>query len=80
MPNPFYVILLAAFSFGAGTNVTPLPQPYVTGILATPGLAGRFIDAVERGSRVNTDLSDNWDFWPLMPLPLEEARRRLNVT
>lgn len=77
--NPFYVILLAAFSFGAGTNVTPLPQPYVTGILAEPGLAARFIDAVERGARVNTDLSDNWDFWPLMPLPLDEARRRLNI-
>lgn len=78
--NPFYVILLAAFSFGAGTNVTPLPQPYVTGILAEPGLAARFIDAIERGARVNTDLSDNWDFWPLMPLPLDEARRQLNVT
>lgn len=78
--NPFYVILLAAFSFGAGTNVTPLPQPHIIGILAEPGLAARFIDAVERGSRVNTDLSDNWDFWPLMPLPLDEARRRLNVT
>ena len=78
--NPFYVILLAAFSFGAGTNVTPLPQPQVTGILAEPGLAARFIESVERGSRVNTDLSDNWDFWPLLPLPLDEARRRLNVT
>lgn len=77
--NPFYVILLPAFSFGAGVNVTPLDQPHITGILAEPGLAARFIDAVERGSRVNTDLSDNWDFWPLMPLPLDEARRRLNV-
>lgn len=78
--NPFYVILLPAFSFGAGVNVTPLDQPYVTGVLAEPGLAVRFIDAVERGSRVNTDLSDNWDFWPYMPLPLDQARRRLNVS
>lgn len=78
--NPFYVILLAAFSFGAGVNVTPLDQPHVTGILAEPGLADKFIEAVERGSRCNTDLSDNWDFWPLLPLPLDEARRRLNIT
>jgi hypothetical protein len=31
-------------------------------------------------ARVNTDLSDNWDFWPLIPLPLGEARARLGVT
>ena len=36
--------------------------------------------AVERGSRVNTDLSDNWDFWPYMKLPLDEARKRLNIS
>jgi hypothetical protein len=78
--NPFYVILLPAFSFGAGVNVTPLDQPHITEILAEPGLATRFIEAVERGSRLNTDLSDSWDFWSLMPLPLDEARRRLNVT
>jgi len=78
--NPFYVALLPAFSFGAGVNVTPLDQPHVTGILATPGLASRFIEAVERGSRVNADLSDNWDFWPLLPLPLAEARRQLDIT
>jgi hypothetical protein len=78
--NPFYVILLAAFSFGAGVNVTPLDQPHITGILAEPGLAARFVEAVERGSRVSTDLSDNWNFWPLLPLPLDEARRQLNIS
>jgi hypothetical protein len=54
--------------------VTPLTQPHQTGTLAKPGLAEEFIIAIEGGGRANTDLSDNWDFWPLMPLPLDEAR------
>jgi hypothetical protein len=73
------VILFVVLSFGTGVNVTPLPQPQVSGILATPGLAARFIQAVERGRQVNTDLSDGWDYWPVLQLPLAEARRRLNV-
>lgn len=73
--NPFYVILLAVFNFGTGVNVTPVNQPHITSVLATPGLAARFIQAVERGSQVNTDLSDGWDYWPFFPLPLAEARR-----
>jgi len=77
--HPFYVVLLTALLWGAGINVTPLSQPHLTGMLAKDGLADGFIAAIERGSRVNTDLSDNWDFWPLMPLPLEEARRRLGI-
>ena len=77
--NPFYVILLGIFNFSTGVNVTPLTQPHITGILATPGLAPRFIQAVERGRQVNTDLFDGWDYWPVLQLRLAEARRRLNV-
>jgi hypothetical protein len=47
--------------------------------LAQPGVAEGFIKAVERGGRVNTDLSANWDYWPLVALPLAEARARLNI-
>ena len=77
--NPFYVILLTALLWGAGVNATPLSQPHITGLMARDGLADEFLIAIERGSRVTTDLSDNWDFWPLMPLPLDEARARLGI-
>jgi hypothetical protein len=77
--NPFYVVLLTALLWGAGINVTPLNQPHLTGMLAKGDLAARFIQAIERGGRVNTDLSDNWDFWPFLPLPLQEARAKLGV-
>lgn len=70
---------LTALLWGAGANATPLSQPHITGLMARDGLAEEFLVAIERGSRVTTDLSDNWDFWPLMPLPLDEARARLGI-
>ncbi len=78
--NPFYLVLLTALLWGAGINVTPLSQPHITGTLAKGDIARRFIEAIERGGQVNTDLSDNWDFWPLLPLPVAEAKRRLGMT
>lgn len=77
--NPLFVVLFVFLTFGAGVNVTPLPQPHVEGVFAAPGLADRFFRAHERGRTMNTDLSDNWDFWPLVGLPIDEARRRLNL-
>lgn len=35
--------------------------------------------AYARGTTVCVDLSEPWDFWPLLPLSLTEARRRLGV-
>ncbi len=78
--NPFYLLLLVSFLWGAGINVTPLAQPHLPGLMAKDGLAERFLQALDRGGRVNTDLSDNWDFWPYLPLPLPEARQRLGIT
>ncbi len=77
--NPLFVCLFIFLSFGAGVNVTPVAQPHVEGILGTPGLADRFFRAHERGQAMNTDLSDNWDFWPYMALPIDAARAKLGL-
>jgi len=77
--NPLFVCLFVFLSFGAGVNVTPVEQPHVEGILAMPGLADRFFRAHERGQAMNTDLSDNWDFWPYVALPIDAARARLGI-
>lgn len=77
--DPIAVLLFVMLTFSAGVNVTPLPQPFSEGLLATPGLAERMLHALERGSRMNTDLSDHWDFWPYVARPLDEVRRALNI-
>jgi hypothetical protein len=78
--RPFYVLLIPVLSFSTGVNITPSNQPHISATLANPGVAAGFIEAIERGARVNTDLSANWDYWPLVELPLAEARGRLNIT
>lgn len=77
--NPTFLILFVQLSFGAGINVTPLDQPDVHSTLALPGLAERMFEALDRGAGLKTDLSAGWDPWPLVALPLDEARARLNV-
>lgn len=77
--RPFFVVLFTLLTFSSGVNMTPLPQPDVLGTIGQPGVAARWIRAIERGSLVNTDLSDNWDYWPYMTMKLEEAREALHV-
>lgn len=78
--RPFYVVLFALMVYSTGVNVRPTAGGYTTvGVLGKPGMAERLFAAIERGSQVTTDLADKWDYWPYVGLPLEEARRRLNV-
>ncbi len=49
------------------------------GVLGEPGAAERMFAAVERGALVNTDLSDKWDYWPIVERPIDEVRRQLNI-
>ena len=64
----------------SGINVRPTAQGFTTvGVLGKPGIAELMFAAIERGSKVNTDLSDKWDYWPLVEIPIDEVRRRLNI-
>jgi hypothetical protein len=77
--RPFYLILFAVLTFSAGVNMRPTDGNTTIGVLGKPGMAERMFAAIERGSQVNVDLSDKWDYWPYVALPLDEARRRLNI-
>jgi hypothetical protein len=77
--NPTFVLLFVMLTFGAGYNVTPINPQMTTGILAAEGLADRFLRALDRGSKVRADLSENWDHWAWVGKPLDEARRELGV-
>ena len=78
--RPFYLILFAVLIFSAGFNARPTAEGYTTvGVLGEPGAAERMFAAIERGALVNTDLSDKWDYWPYVEMPIDEVRRRLNI-
>jgi hypothetical protein len=78
--RPFYLILFAVLIFSAGVNARPTAEGYTTiGVLGEPGAAERMFAAIERGALVNTDLSDKWDYWPIVEQPIDEVRRQLNI-
>lgn len=77
--NPVFMALFVVLTFSTGVNMTPLPQPHIEALLAEPGVAEEFLDGIRRGAAMNTDLSDRWDFWPLVALPLDEARAKLGI-
>jgi hypothetical protein len=77
--RPFYLILFVVLSFSTGVDMRPVPGKGMVGVLGQPGVAERMFAALERGSSLSVDLSDKWDYWPYIGLPLEEARQRLGV-
>jgi hypothetical protein len=73
----FFVALFVLSIFSVGVDLTPI------GVGAREGTVGdvaeQFFEAIGRGGAITTDLSDDWDFWPWLELPLEEARHRLQI-
>jgi uncharacterized tellurite resistance protein B-like protein len=73
--DPFFWLFTIALQFHLGLKVSPY---------SPAGITGRFdpdkvLRALQRGMAMNVDLSDRWDYRPLLPLPLEEVRRMCNV-
>ncbi|MFZ5781462.1 MAG: hypothetical protein ACOY4R_14815 [Pseudomonadota bacterium] len=78
--RPFYVVLFAILIFSTGVNMRPSSEAFTTvGLLGKPGMAERMFAAIERGTQVNQDLSNDWDYWALADVPIDEVRQRLNI-
>jgi len=73
-------MLFSVLIFSTGVDMRPTADGYVTvGVLGKPGVAEQVFAAIERGSKVNQDLSDKWDYWAYVDLPIDEVRRQLNI-
>ena len=62
-----------------------IPVPFLKGKrvavmgLGKSGMAERMFAAIEHGSKVNVDLSDKWDCWAWIELPIDEVRQKMNI-
>ena len=72
-----FTALFGLSIFSTGIDLTPIGVPTATGTVGE--VAERFLLAIERGSAVPEDLSDDWNFWDYVELPLDEARTRLGI-
>jgi hypothetical protein len=70
----FFFLQMVLLQFHQGVQVTPV----------TPGFTGHFnpdlvLWAIHRGAQCNVDMTHQWDFWPLMALPIDEARAKVGL-
>jgi hypothetical protein len=70
----FFFVQFVVLHFHQGVQITP----------GAPPATGHFepdkaLWALQRGARCNVDMTHRWDFWPLMALPIEEARRHCGL-
>lgn len=72
-----FTALFGLSIFSTGVDLTPIGVPTATGTVGE--VAERFFEAIGRGAAVCADLSDDWNFWDYVGLPLDEARARLGV-
>jgi hypothetical protein len=68
----FFFLQMVILQFHQGVQVTP----------ATGAFTGNFdpdlvLWAIHRGAMCNVDMTHQWSFWPLMALPMDEARQRV---
>jgi len=68
----FFFIQMVILQFHQGVQVTP-----ATGAQTGNFQPDKVLWAIHRGAQCNVDLTHQWNFWPLMTLPLAEARARI---
>ncbi len=70
----FFFIQMVILQFHQGVPVTPATGPQTDHFHPE-----KVLWAIHRGARCRVDMTHQWDYWPLMQLPLEEARRRCGL-
>jgi hypothetical protein len=70
----FFFIQFVILHFHHGIQVTPVAKPEVGNFDPQ-----KVLWAIHRGAKCNVDLTHQWNFWPLMPLGLPEARARIGL-
>ena len=70
----FFFVQFVLLQFHHGIKVTPVAPP-ATGNFHPD----KVLWAIHRGARCTVDLTHQWNFWPLMALPLAQARAQLGL-
>ncbi|KTC71580.1 hypothetical protein Lbir_1633 [Legionella birminghamensis] len=70
-----WILLFIISQFHLGVKTVPIDVPGMTGEFNPEE---QFL-ALQRGSLMNVDLFDNWDYWPVMDQPIEQVRQSFNI-
>jgi ubiquinone biosynthesis protein Coq4 len=68
----FFFIQFVILQFHHGFKITPVAPPQVGNFDPE-----KVLWAIHRGANCNVDITHQWNFWPLMSMPLQEARAQV---
>lgn len=71
----FMFLLFVILHFHWGVKITPIADA-AEGLFHIPLV----MHALQRGAACTVDLSDHWNFWEVVELPLEEVRERYGIS
>jgi len=77
--DDFFTALFAIVIHTSGVNLAPFPMPKLPGRIGQDKLALEVLHALQRGSAVEVDLGNQWDFWRHVEQPIETVRDELGV-
>ena len=72
--DAFLFVFFVLLQFHAGVRMTPITKAR-TGFFDTE----KALIAMQRGAAMNVDLTEGWDYWPVMGEQVEELRKRYNI-
>jgi hypothetical protein len=72
--DPFLFVFFVLLQFHVGIRMTPITTARTN--FFNPEKA---MIALQRGAAMNVDLTDGWDYWPVMGEQIEELRKRYNI-
>jgi len=73
--EPFTFVLFVLLQFHAGGRATAGPGAQTGDFDCERALA-----ALERGAEMSVDLTDDWDYWEVVGVPVEELRSRYGIS
>ncbi len=76
--DPLSTLFVAVLQAHMGVRLVAI-APGNKGALDDPAILERMIRAAKRGSLVNRDLFDHWDYWPELSKDISDVRERLAV-
>jgi hypothetical protein len=77
--DPFSVLVFLLLNAQHGLKLTAFAEPTTRFYNDKPGALDEVVRAFARGSRMNIDLTDRWDFWAVMDRPVEELRKEYGI-
>ncbi len=77
--DAFFTMLFGVLLHTAGIKMIPIEIPVLRGRIGNGTLAQKMFNAWLKGTRTKVDLGDDWDFWPMVNLPIQTVRQRIGI-